>query len=192
MSLSGAARIHRLASGGALNRRMLNELFLQASRRAAQIHGGNIADKQLDRDSFFQHTFEEYYFDYAHDKFYNLQVEGPSPYPLVGLEFAVDDHFTTAEVAWSVECQPMNDECTMVIGWPVIDGQALYSGMDYKRVGPVNSKFNPDRMGCTLGGKTSTLVRSGRTPSGIMLHSLTAEGSWEFRSANISVRNRFR
>jgi len=199
----GTTRLHRLQAGDALDRRRMEELFLQAGRRANEIFDRNIGNKQFGRTSFVEDAIQEFWYNKDEDANYKLPV-APGNLPGTALPILNDDSFVFGELVWSLRASvPTAQIGHMLVAWPVFDYQALWSAEDVALRSseyyndtivsgqPVYSfwlPFSGDSV-LSLGGRCNFIGGNGRMLAGVMVHSI---GSFTVHNVQLAIRTRNR
>lgn len=179
----------QLKPGMALNRRDIEELFLWASRRSAQLDGDAMALKQVGRQNHEEWAVEEFYFDFRDDGLELVHGKWGSPIRGVKIDIDTIDSFSAAEIAWSVRAKPSESSgAGWLVGWPVINGRAVWGA-----IGAALPTRGHAAAGTTLtqlyeysiGAKGSALLTSGASSVGLQF---LADGKWDLLSVSATVR----
>lgn len=128
--MSGLIRQHTLNDKDVLDRRRVQELFLEAAQRFSQISGHAIGDNQLRRTNFKMNAWLEMWAREAR----NLQFATPGHGFVVSdciLEIVHDDSYLEATLSWSLDVDPVGDSTKMIIAWPVLNGQMVSGAEDF-------------------------------------------------------------
>tara|TARA_R110000824_G_scaffold81692_3_gene205229 strand:- start:162 stop:764 length:603 start_codon:yes stop_codon:yes gene_type:complete len=196
--VSGIIRTHFIQANAALDRRRLEELSLEAANRMTHIFPSNMGLSQFPRDRWKGHTFEEFWYSSEH----SITYEFPKMHhhvPGSNLELRNDDSTLHGRVVWSIAAKPDSASSLMILGYPVIDGEALWSAEDWAMVGTElkygGSPSNPDdyvagdmftqNRKISLGGMTNFIATNGRSMTGVLLFSI---GAWLITESQIIVK----
>jgi hypothetical protein len=197
-------RLHHFQEGDALFRRRILEVFLEAARRAREVRSDNIANGQTGRSSFYGHSFEEM----SYNRELNLSFTYPSHKRIVpGTEVVLqnDDPFIVGEICWTMEVECTSDSSAFIVGWPVVDGEAVWSGECYACYGAEfvttggesgRPSTDTDNGGSfsngtklTLGCTTTFVGYTGKYTVGVLIH---ANGQWKVNRSQVTIRSLFR
>lgn len=129
-------RIHQPINGACLDRRIIEELFLDAASRFSFIRKDAIGDGVLDRTKFELESFTALYYNYDYDIQYIVPDFAHVP-PGSNIVLDIKDSFFNVTVAWSLELIANSANCYFVAAWPVINGEAVWELMDFKQKGPL-------------------------------------------------------
>lgn len=200
----GLSRKHRLLNGAALNRRLVHEMFLQAAASFRELGPDNLGRKQLGRSAFESHTFEEYWYAGEFNMKHRLPTHGYFV-PGTANRLVIDDAFYNGEVSWSAEIKADADDCKWVMGWPVVDGQAIWNAegwalrnSQFKYTGGAPASPDGDEVDgdpfvdgqlVSIGGCAAFGARNGRAPTGVFIWSPKL---WTVVNAQIVVRTLYR
>jgi len=200
----GTTRLHRLQSGDALDRRRIEELYLQAGRRANEIFDRNIGNKQFGRTFFQEHSIQEFWYNSDSSiNYFVPQCLGNLPGTIIPVRN--DDSFVFGEIVWSIRVLTF-DGSVMLVVWPVFNSQALWSGEDVSLrltecsyppgVGftdPIKGRISGSAYSGTdmlsMGGTTNFVGMNGRMISGLLVHSI---GNFRIVATQFAIRMRNR
>jgi len=198
--VSGVIKQHVLANDGALDRRRLEELFFEAAKRVTEISGINIGNNQFGRENFHLTSFEEY------DTNFEVETSYINPlhsHQLPGTDLLVsnDDSFYEAEMAWSIHAIAEGDSSQILMGWPVVDGKALWSAEDWSQYGrelvgngdPLSNPFDDSIAGAgfdeddlvCLGNTCNLVGQNGHSFLGVLLFSI---GQFRVTKSQVTFR----
>lgn len=135
-------RIHQLTTGAVLDRRILEELFLEAARRASNITELAFGDSVLTRENILVTALDDFEFNREHGLSYNLP-DFPARIPAGNVKYRVQDSYAQYTLGWSVEVQAVDGEGKFILGWPVVNGEAVWGLLDYRGAGQVK-KYNTE------------------------------------------------
>jgi hypothetical protein len=195
-------RKHTLTSGDALDRRRIVELFMEAAKRFTSVHRDAIRNKQFGREHFDLDAWEEYQSNYQLNIKYVVPKHGHQA-PGSGLVVLNDDSYFEANVSWSALIKVNSTASFRVLGWPVTDGQGLWSAeswaevdqlFKYDNIFPspewdetiVNTAFTNDGY-LTLGGSCNVQGINGRSYFGVLFASI---GKFSVESLQVNLRKR--
>lgn len=134
-------RMHQLVTGAALDRRLLEELFLEAARRASNITELSFGDAVLDRSNILVTALDDFEFNRESGLAYNLP-DFPARIPGGNVKYRVQDSYAQYSLGWSVEVQSVTDG-KFILGWPVVNGEAVWGLLDYRGAGQIK-KYNTE------------------------------------------------
>lgn len=208
--MTGVLRRHFLSDGDALDRRRLEELFLEAAARYASVSNRAIGNGQFKREDFTLATWEEMLGNLAVD----IQFITPDHGFLIPdslAEVVHDDGTLEAKVAWGVEVDPQAGG-NLIAMWPVLNGVPVWGGLDFNSVDQLNTYVgvvpatpavdpdNPDSLGGPptgsdfgtfnfgLGNEATVVVSNGRSSLGIAVFSIgefkITRCAWTLRKVN--------
>lgn len=206
--MTGLIRSHILSVGDALNRRLLEELYLEAAKRCSEVGGHAIGDRAFTRADFDLFTWEEYYGQFETGMRFRLPEHG---YISAGSlkEIVHDDSYFEAVLHWTLDVQPRggDDGSKLVVAWPVVDGQAVWGAHDlamcdqlisYALQTPAAAAIDPadpdneeggdsisSQHNLTLGNSGIVTGLNGRSQVGMVIHSI---GGFSIRKATMHLR----
>lgn len=205
----GVLRRHFLNPGAALDRRRLEELFLEAARRYANVPNRAVGNGQFKRSDFSLATWEEMFGNLA----VNIQFVTPDHGFLIPdslAEVVHDDGALEAKVTWGIEVDPQTGG-NLIAAWPVLNGVPVWGGYDFNSVdqlmayvgvivGPAVDPSNPGTEGAPptgsdfrtanfgMGNEAVVVVRNGRSALGIAVFSIgkfkITRCAWTLRKVN--------
>ena len=196
-------RLHRLNSGDALDRRVLEELFLEAVAGLNNIGPRSFGDNIIGRDSFSESAFMEMW--YVKETDLSYQIPGnPLLVPGTSVAIKTDDAVVSGILTYTIEAQTVSDGAVLIGVWPIFGGQSLWGGSCYSACGDElgyaghGAVVHPDEdvhegqyfaLGdkVTLSGSVAFLRSNGRAITGVMVFSV---GRWKINSAQLHVRTR--
>ena len=127
-------RVHQIGANQVLDRRILEELFLEAARRLDKITNWNIGNNTIKRTGFESYTFTDMYFSYEHDLNFN-SPRYSHRVPCSSDDIKVRGSYYEASLTWSLELNADGADCYFVAAWPIVNGEALWHLLDYRQHG---------------------------------------------------------
>ena len=195
--MSGRIRQHRLLPNDPLDRRRMEEMYLEAARRFSQVEGFYLGDGQLRRAGFNLDSWEEMQASFQTSIQYKVPEMGHQ-LPGTGNDVINDDPYFEAKLYWAAEVTVGSNSSSMVMGWPTVDGQAVWAGEDYAVADQVlntvlsggaivTSAGTPLTNGVTLTISNECVVKglNGRSYLGVLVHSI---GKFKITKARVNLR----
>lgn len=195
-------RCHIIGEDQTLNRRHLEELFLEAAGRVANVTRWAIGDLVLERSNFEEKSFQDMYFNYGHTLGFKLP-EYNQVVPYTNVDFKVAGGYFEASIQWSLEALVTGSNCYFIAGWPVLNGEALWHLLDYRQNGtvqiyngeaPTPADYEagleyPQGSRLSLGHSG---VYNGLSGSGASCVMMLAVGDWEIVKSAFQMQVRYR
>lgn len=127
-------RLYQLTSGAVLDRRIVEELFLEAASRVSNLTADAFGDKVITRANVLVNALDDFEFNRDHSLFYNLP-DFPARIPASNVKYRVQDSFSQYTLGWSIEVQAKDQDGKFILGWPVVNGEAVWGLLDYRVAG---------------------------------------------------------
>lgn len=122
-------RPYRLQVNDSLDRRRLEELFLWAAGRFAEINQWALGDAVFGRNMFDDHAWEEYRFTSGLVGAYRIPTHG---HLIAGCFLRVNhsEEYYEGKIGWSISVTPKTSACKQITAWPVCGTALLVGGHD--------------------------------------------------------------